>query len=379
MALRNWLRKIFSKTAPVVKPATDTEFTAEVVRVTEVLTHPGADRLEIAKFELKGSGPASYEVVIGKGSLVVGSLAAYLSVDCSVPINHPSGVFKFLGERLDGKFKETYRLRAARLRGMFSQGLLVDTPVGAVFGDSVAAAYGVTYYERPVPGCPTQPGAPRVRARDVVPQYEINSLKKVPRLFEEGEQVLVTEKIHGCNMRFGWLPRTFLGLRIGWKFFVGSHRAVKGGGTAGYYEGDVWSDSATAMALARKTKKFPGYMFYGELFGHTFTGQRLQDLTYGRAPAAGPGLVCFDVWRTKGKAWLAQDEREDMLNAVGLAEVPVLFCGSYAAAKIATMAEGVSTIDGKTVREGVVVEAVDGARKKAKFVSQGYLLRKEAA
>ena len=39
-----------------------------VVKIEEILPHPNADRLEIAKFELAGTGPASYEVVVQKST-----------------------------------------------------------------------------------------------------------------------------------------------------------------------------------------------------------------------------------------------------------------------------------------------------------------------
>ena len=138
---------------------TNTEFSAEVVRITQVNSHPNADRLEIARFEMKGIGETTYEVVIQKGSYRVGDLATYFSVDCILPTQHPE--FQFLLGRLDGAGKDLYRLKAARLRGVFSQGLLVPAPVGSEWGAPMAAEFGVTYYRAPdedVAG-PTAPSA----------------------------------------------------------------------------------------------------------------------------------------------------------------------------------------------------------------------------
>src|SRR5690242_2187618 len=106
--------------------STDTEFSAEVVVIHKVQPHPNADRLEIATFEMKGSGPSSYEVVVGKDEFRPGDLASYFSVDCVLPTDHPS--FAFLKQRADGANKTHFRLKAARLRGVFSQGLLVPAP-----------------------------------------------------------------------------------------------------------------------------------------------------------------------------------------------------------------------------------------------------------
>lgn len=352
---------------------TDTEFTAEVVRVTEVLPHPNADRLEIARFELRGSGPSAYDVVIGKGEFRPGDLAAYLSVDCLLPLSRPE--FAFLKERPDGKNKDVFRLRAARLRGVFSQGLLVKPPVddygiGFEFGRSVAEHLGVGYHRGPEDSTPGPTPATAKRKPQPWPVYGVDSLKKLPRLFQEGEDVLITEKIHGANMRFGWVRRRFMGIPYGWTFKVGSHRAMKGGEAkgAGYYGTDVWAELAARFDLAERTRDYKGYLFVGEIFG-----PGIQDLTYGRKET---DFVLFDVRNPKGK-WLTDKERLVVAADTLLNEVPCLYSGPFTASLL-DMAEGPSTFPGAVhVREGIVVESADRS-KKAKFVGQGYLLRKGA-
>src|SRR5690348_2791608 len=198
-----WTRfkKLFStsaSTAAVAGSATDTEFTAEVVKVTQILPHPNADRLEIARFELKTSGECAYEVVIQKGTAKPGDVMAYFSVDCVVPTAHPD--FEFLTKRPDGAGKTHFRLRAARLRGVFSQGLLVPAPSGLPFGSACADHFGVTYHRASEPegNGGAVPSKPKPQP---FPVYGVDSLKKLPRLFDEGEPVVVTEKIHGTNFR----------------------------------------------------------------------------------------------------------------------------------------------------------------------------------
>lgn len=379
-----WLKRLFGAGAsvstantPEGKSQTDTEFTAEVVRVTDVLPHPNADKLEIAKFELRDVGPTTYEVVIQKGQYKQGDLAAYLSVDCIVPTAHPA--FAFLTQRLDGAGKTHYRLRAARLRGVFSQGLLVDRPDTHDFGDRVDETFGVTYHRPPEPGQPTQPNSTKKPKAQPCPVYGVESLKKVPRLFEEGEKVVVTEKIHGCNFRFGWVPRKILGIRVGWKFVIGSHRVMKDGTSAGWYGEDVWTMFAKDNNLAAKTWDYRGHIFYGELYGYTWQGTPIQDLTYARRRDEGPGLVVFDVLQLKPFHWLSPSERAWVLTDVELEEPPLLYVGEFHPG-ILEQAEGKSCMRGARhqIREGIVVESVSGPRRKAKFVGQGYLLRKES-
>jgi RNA ligase (TIGR02306 family) len=372
---------IGSTTSTEIGSRTDTEFTAEVVRVTRVLPHPNADRLEILRFEMKDCGETTYEVVSQKGTFKPGDLAAYFSVDCLLPTSHPD--FSFLLSRLDGVGKETYRLRAARLRGTFSQGLLVPCPSGMNFGDAVADAFGVTYYRAPEPNVPTagSGGIKKVKEQPF-PIYTVESLKKVPRLFEEGERVCVTEKIHGTNFRFGWVRRKVFGIPLGWKFVVGSHRTIRDGGKHSYYGDDIYSQYAQRNNLAARVRAYKGSTFYGELFGYTYDGGKIQDLTYGRSAKAGPGLVIFDIRDHQGD-WLDPWTRRNLCADLELEHVPVisiddsLTTTAFNLDEVKKLAEGKSLLDPKQLREGVVVENADGMRRKAKFVGEGYLMRKD--
>lgn len=381
-ALWLWLIHAWRVTA-TYPTGTDTEFTAEVVRITRILPHPNADRLEIARFELNGSGETTYEVVIQKGEFSPGDIAAYFSVDCILPLTHSD--FAFLGQRMDGIGKTHFRLKAARLRGVFSQGLLTKAPVGSAVGDPLAESYGVTYHN---PVGPEELG-PTAATRRPKPQpmqvYGVDSLKKVPRLFDEGEEVVITEKIHGCNFRFGWCPRKIFGIKFGHTFRVGSHRAMKGAESRGpgFYKEDVWLEAADRMGLKNLTRAYKGYTFYGELYGYTYGGKPLQDLTYGRNPVDGPGLAVFDI-KTRQR-WLTPNERHTILiDELQLPVVPILYSGPYTEGVVKMLSTGWSTVRGKgsTLREGVVVESAGAftlPRKKAKYVGEEYLMRKQAA
>lgn len=365
-----FLRNLFSPKIANTNDSLDTEFCAEVVRITEVIDHPNGDRLSLVRFALK-SGPTTYEVVTQRNTFRVDDLAAYFSVDCLLPTTHPD--FAFLAK----EGRTVHRLKAARLRGVFSQGLLVKAPAGFELGDGVGDYYGVTYY-REVEEVVATSTKKRSEPKGSMRVYGVASLKKIPGLFTEGEQVLVTEKCHGTNARWSWVPKKFLGIRYGWRFVVGSHRVEKPS-EQNFYGEDVWVQAAERMGLAEKTKNHKGLVFYGELYGHTYSGKKIQDLTYGRAPTEGPGLVVFDIARGTGD-YLPVNERLNIVSAIGFTNAPILHVGPYSKEVVERLTNGgdPSAIDGQTIREGVVVETVDGPRKKAKFVSQAYLLRKVA-
>lgn len=363
-------RKLFAKKVTDGRPdgyGTETEFVAEVVRITTILPHGNADKLELAAFEM-ASGPAAYQCVVQRGAFKPGDLAGYFSVDCIAPTSRPE--FAFLSTS-----KSHHRIRAARLRGVFSQGLLVPLAGPRTLGTFLGAEFGVTYYQPPMKYEPQGPNKNRVVRAQPMPIYGVESLKKLPNLFAPDELVSITEKIHGTNFRFGWVRRRILGIPVGWRFVVGSHRVIKEQGRGGHWYGeDVWTQAADKMGLKGRTKSLPGYLFYGELYGYTYSGQAIQDMTYGRSPADGPGLALFDVRNRQG--WMSCNDRCQLLCDLGLPQVPIIAMARLGA-DIPNSVEGKTLLEGKGIREGIVVENLEGPRRKAKFVSQAYLMRKD--
>jgi RNA ligase (TIGR02306 family) len=371
--LKAWIFGRQSEPKRLESPRTDTEFTAEVVRITQLLTHPNADKLEIARFSLKDIGETTYEVVVRKGEYQVEELVGYFSVDCLLPTSHPD--FAFLKERLDGKDKAVFRLRAARLRKVFSQGLITKLPEkhGLCYGQQLADLYGVTYHRDPEPAerGPTAPSKPKPQ---VAPIYGVESLKKVPNLFAANEPVFTTEKIHGTNFRFGWVRRRILGGLIpwGWRFYVGSHRTERTPGKSSWYGEDLYALAAENMGLRNLTRNHKGYVFYGELYGYTYDAKAIQpDWTYGRSPNDGPGLVIFDVKDLTEGCWLSAWEREDVVDTLGLKGPPIL--QAYDTINVCAWEGQKSVLDPDTIMEGIVVENLSGLRRKAKYVHQAYL------
>lgn len=387
-AVKAWFSRMFGHDpAPEDVPARDTEFTAEVVRITRVEPHPNADRLEIARFALVNSDgtvgdETLYPVVIQKGQYRPGDSAAYFSVDCIVPLEHP--LFAFIGQYPEGRGKSHFRLRAKRLRGTYSQGLLTPS-LGLPLGTQLADRLGVSYYRRPEPGQPTQANTNRKPRVQPIPVYTLDSLAKLPHLFDEGEPVHITEKIHGSNFRFGWIPKKFLGVQVGWKFVIGSHHAMKGDDTGTHYYGDdVWLQAAEDYELPERTRDFRGLVFYGELYGYTRSGRAIQDLTYGRAQHEGPGLAIFEVVEHSGQRRLSLWERRKLCDTLELDNVPLLAEGVAFSPDLLTLSNGPSTVLNaeKQIREGIVVEAAllradERIPRKAKYVGSDYHTRTE--
>ena len=54
-------------------------------------------------------------------------------------------------------------------------------------------------------------------------KYDIDSMRRYKNVFQDGEPVMITEKIHGANARYCWLnDRLWSGSRTQWKRKAGN-------------------------------------------------------------------------------------------------------------------------------------------------------------
>lgn len=317
------------------------EFNVEVVRLGPVLKHENADALEITHVH------GGYPCIIKSGSFREGDLAAYVPIDALVQTSRPE--FSFVGLR------PLERIRAKKLRGVFSMGLLVPAPDGAVEGDDVREALGVEKWE-PAIDLGTSALADPPPEGPPIPVYDLEGLRKLKWMLVEGEEVVITEKIHGCNARF---------FHDGTRLWVGSRAQWK------REEGDgLWWPVARAMES--QVESLGGLVLYGEVFG------QVQDLKYGQSGAA---FRAFDIYSRETGRFLDYAASRALCEANSIATVPELYRGPWSES-LMSLAEGESTL-AKHVREGFVVRPVRERRDPRhgrvvlKMVGQGYLLRKE--
>jgi hypothetical protein len=157
-------------------------FSVDVIRISEIKQHDNADALELAMIE--GS---LYQVVIPKDQYHPGDIAIHVPVDTIVPPDAAElwGVTKYLSNG---------RVRAARLRGQVSYGFLAPAD-GRVLGTNVADEFRLTHYEPPIK---VTVGDCDKEVSTFFKYTDIENLMRYSRLFEPGEEVIVTEKTHGC-------------------------------------------------------------------------------------------------------------------------------------------------------------------------------------
>lgn len=371
-------------------------FSVPVVRIGSVTKHPNADSLSVVQVD-------GENVVFRTGDFDEGDVAIYVPVDAVVPTTIPGT--EFLGERPKDR-----RIRAKRLRGVYSEGLLLpygtttmalhpDLRVGrpTVFGRDMSAELGITKYEEPVPeamggsGGSVKSGGQTESPPQGAVVYDIEAYKKHKHLLVEGERVIITEKLHGTNFRAGYTnDKFYVGSRNNfWKnpflpptlrqklsnmlFHISGHRLGKK-----YYAPklNVYWETARDYGLASACAMYPDLMFYGEVFG------QVQDLKYG-ATAGEKWLNIFDIYDLYEQCWLPWNDVARICEYAGLSTVPVLYDGPYSEAAIEPFVEGDSVVPGaKNIREGIVIKPADSredihfGRVILKWVSQAYKLRK---
>jgi RNA ligase (TIGR02306 family) len=186
----------------------------KVVKIETVLPHNNSDNLELVQIW-------GYQVVVKRNQFPLGSLAAYIESDYKVNITRNE--FRFLD---DGKGKEWQRITMRKFRGEPSYGLLIPAPQGSVEGDNVMELLGVERYEPQAPKGAGMHSGIQAKGPDLnVPTYDLENFRKFHRMFHEGEQVIFTEKVHGC-LHAGTLITTDEG-EILIKKIVEDHMEVK--------------------------------------------------------------------------------------------------------------------------------------------------------
>jgi RNA ligase (TIGR02306 family) len=236
------------------------EFHVEVVRVGATEKHPNADALSITKIH------GGYPVIFRTGEFQEGDLAVYIPVDSVVPAGDAR--WAFLGN--------DRRIRAKRLRGVFSMGLLIQAPERAALGTDVASLLGITKYEPPEPSSAAEEAEPDP---GTMPVYDIEGLRKFSDLIKPGEEVWISEKVHGVNARF---------VHDGERLWVGSRTGIKKESVAG-----LWWKMARKYDLAKRLSSVPGIAIYGEIYG------QVQNLKYGVSQSEDARLIVFDAIDTR--------------------------------------------------------------------------------
>jgi RNA ligase (TIGR02306 family) len=383
-------------------------FEVLVREVDDVIDHGNADRLSIVK--VLGFEAITAKLEDGSHRFKPGELIVYVPEGAIVP----EAVLKERGywneEKDIGMLagKTGTRVKAIRLRGVLSQGLVWHTTPDAVLsdledvttssplrwiqngdqeelvwlGDNVADFFGITKWEPPIPA---GMDGDVIGASEFAYNYDIENFQTYPD-FIVGQEVEATEKIHGTNFRISYRP----GVKYDDLFGEGDVAITsKGMGAKGLVltnteknrVGNLYVRMAIELGLIDLIRDFG--MRSGEavdLFGEIY-GVGVQDLHYGTSK---PNYRAFDM--RVSHQFLSPEDKADILQTLGIEQVPVLYRGLFDLDKLTALRDGQSALGG-CIREGIVVTAMgDQTPRQADFghslrpilkmVSPDYLTRK---
>ena len=240
----------------------------EVSRIDKVLPHPNADLLELA--HIKG-----WQCVVPKGKYAAGSRVTYVPIDSVLPAD--------LSDRLGiTKYLSNGRVRCAKLRGEPSFGVIIDLedpswPEGA----DVREHYGITKYVPPLKPSAGDAAEPHPL---FVSYTDVENLRNFPGVFVQGEEVVVTEKLHGTNCRVGLVE----GELMAGSMEVRRKRPEAGGDASNTYWFPVTLSGVTDLLAELAGTGAGQAILFGEVFG-----SKVQNLHYGHTGRL--GFAAFDL------------------------------------------------------------------------------------
>lgn len=311
----------------------------EVVPIT-LEKHPNADKLSLVKV-------GGYTVCVNTEAWQDKTKAAYIPPDSLVNTTHDE--FSFLAPEAKYYYDSMKapdilrnyppvfaRIKAKKIRGVVSYGMLAPVPKESNIGDDVTHVLGVYHYEPPIAG--DTGGATISGPALLAPKYDIeNFMKLADKMFEPGEKIKVTEKIHGANGRWVYHKN---------QFFCGSRTQWKRDD-----EGNMWWRALRAHPeLSEWLIEHPDVIVYGEVYGQVQKG-----FSYGCQPGE-VKIAVFDLF--ENGSWIDADAAK--LASPNLPWVPdVPYDGGYDFDKLVALAEGKTILgNGIHIREGIVVKPI---------------------
>lgn len=326
-----------------------------VAEIEDVKPHPNADRLELAII-------GGWQVIVGKGNYKPGVRVVYVPPDAIIEPRWSDrwGVTQYLSNG---------RVRTAKLRGEPSFGFTVpitDLPAGGELhevGENVAAVFGITKYD---PYVKTE--REKTLSYDSLPNHpmllkytDVENLRHYPLVIPEGEEVVMTEKIHGTNARIACIDgEVMIGSR-------NQRKLIPEDLSSSWFSHPLENPGVKGL-LTKLGESHKQVILYGEVFG------KVQKLQYGVDRLA---FRAFDLMIDgKYQDW---DDVVDICTTYGIPMVPVLYRGPFTLSQAQLLSNGPTTIGGGHTREGVVVHPVTERRDPKlgrvilKFVGSDYL------
>lgn len=337
---------------------------ATIRKIDEIRPIEGADAIEAAVV-------GGWVVVIKKGEFKAGDLAVYLEIDSWVP--HAVAPFLSKGQE-PREFNDVKgeRLRTVKLRGQVSQGLLL--PIETAFPGSdrrfwwsqvnvdISERLGIQKWEAPIPA--QLAGDVEGNFPSVIPKTDQERIQNLTEELKEWQSNSaftweVTEKLDGSSMT------VFVhGDREG---VCSRNWALKE--TAG---NTLWAVARREGLIEKIRQTGRNLALQGELIGEGIQGNAYN--------VKGQDFRLFDIYDIDRGEYLGPLERRVFADTHGIKHVPVLATEMVIeewVTGLLTMADGVSALNSKTNREGLVFKCNTFGGPSFKAISNRWLIKND--
>ncbi len=299
----------------------------KIQKITEVQPHPNADRLEVAII-------GGWTIVVQKETFKKDDLVVFIPPDSILPerLHEHLGITKYCGELPkdnDGVRPTSRRIKAARIRGTASYGTIMSLnnyidyisckrnfPIDVSTTQQILQQLCIENYDVTTQLDITKWNSP-VKTTQGDMERDNHFFHKYTKIVNwrdygeklvEGEEVVISSKIHGTSNRLGLIEG---------KLMAGSHNTRRKSGL--YWAPFEWYPQIEDW-LNNSYESQP-IIIFGEIFG-----SGIQDMRYGMENGK-KDFRAFDI-SVNGK-YLDWKEFENICNFYKIPIVPVLYRGPY--------------------------------------------------
>jgi len=334
---------------------------ASIRKVKMIEPIKGADRIEVVTVD-------GWKVVANKGAHQVGDLVIYCEIDSFLPVREE---FEFLRRTSFKKMadgSEGFRLKTIRLRGVLSQGLLLQMSVlpdgDYQVGDDVTEILNIQKYEAPIP--PSLEGEVKGMFPSFIRKTDEERIQNLTEEYEEYRKYtfFASEKLDGTSCTF----------------YFNQH--LQG-------EDDLFgvcsrnlnlkeTENSTQWRLARESnleekmrKLGRNIALQGEIIG-----EGIQKNLY---KLRGQKFMLFNIYNIDTHDYIPKEEMLEIAETLGLTTVPTVYTEielPETIDEILKMAEGKSLLNPQLEREGLVWVSINANRRISfKTISNRFLLK----
>jgi len=331
----------------------------QVVEIDKSEKHNNADTLDIHQI-------LGWQVITKRGEFKIKDIAVYFPTGTVLP----DTLIELLGIQNYLSGPEHNRVSKIKLRGERSFGMLV--PIHALnivseekyeVGTDLSEMLGCYKYEPPINQKSGAMGLTNKKHEFWQPYTDIENVRNYPNIFEENEEIIVTEKIHGTNVYVG---RIFH--ENGEQEDFASSRKVqrtKPDNVSELKNNRYWlpwtlpqfDEMINNIYHDLLEKQIEGFTKQQtnvvDVFGETY-GKGVQSLAYGRTNI---GFVVFDI-RINGE-YISFKETISYCEKHDISHVPVLCYEKYDFARLKWLSDGKTVLGNyKHIREGIVFRPI---------------------